>query len=498
MRKALLFALFTATLLTLSCRKDDDGSFATGAKLEFSTDTVFLDTVFADLGSSTRNFKIYNRNNQKVNIKTIRLGNGQGSFYRLNVDGISGKSFNNVEIEPGDSIFVFVEITPDVAGAPDLLYVDSIMVNTGGSRTQSVQLVTLAKNAVFHFPNALADLGNGLVLPVRILNCNETWDATLPHIVYGYAVIDTTPNACTLTIEAGTQVHFHKGAGILVLENDRIIINGQVGNIVELQGDRLEPAYENVPGQWGGIFGGILINSQAQSTITNAEIRNSTIALRVDSTGISDPINLLLENVLIKNSSRVGIFGGHSNILARNLVIGNSGIYNLFALGGNYHFQHSTFANYWDLDNRTTPTIYLSNQFESATPGVFRTRELASATFENCIVYGDLDAEVEFDENTGENFNYFFDHVLMRLPPNPTNNSYNLNDPTHFNTVDNLYNQDPSFRNVDLNNFRPDSIPIPSPAIDKGDIGVGAQVPQDIDGNNRGGIPDLGAYEADF
>lgn len=494
MRSALLFALFTVTLLTLSCRKDDDTSFATGASLDFSTDTVFLDTVFADLGSSTRNFKVYNRNNEKVNISSIRLGNGQSSFYRLNVDGISGKSFNNIEIESGDSLFVFVEITPNVAGALDLLYIDSIMFNTGGSRTQSIELVTLAKDAVFHFPNASINLGGGEFLPVKVLNCNEVWDNTRPHVVYGYALV---PQNCDLTISAGTQVHFHKDAGILVFDGGRLLVNGQVGNIVEFQGDRLEPSFEDVPGQWGGIFGGIFINSQAQSTITNAEIRNSTIAIRVDSTGINDPENLILENVLIKNASRVGLFGGFSNILAQNLVIGNTGLYNFFAIGGSYHFQHSTFANYWDLDNRNTPSIFLSNQFESR-PGVFLTRELGQATFENCIVYGDLEAEVQFDENNSDNFNYFFDHVLMRLPPNPMDNSYDLNEPTHFNTVDNLYNIDPSFRNVGINNFRPDSIPVPSPAIDAGDIGVGAQVPLDIDGNPRGGVPDLGAYEADF
>lgn len=87
-------------MLLFSCRKDEvltDKS----AKLEFSTDTVLYDTVFTSLGSTTKLLMIYNRNSRPLNISSIRLAGGVSSTFRLNLDGIPGKAFSNVEI-PGD------------------------------------------------------------------------------------------------------------------------------------------------------------------------------------------------------------------------------------------------------------------------------------------------------------------------------------------------------------------------------------------------------------
>ena len=70
----LLFFLFG--LITISsCRKDFDTILSTG-ELEFSKDTVYLDTVFTNIGSSTYSFKVYNRSNNALTIPKIRLKNG--------------------------------------------------------------------------------------------------------------------------------------------------------------------------------------------------------------------------------------------------------------------------------------------------------------------------------------------------------------------------------------------------------------------------------------
>jgi len=109
--------LFCSIVLWSSCRNDFETVPSTG-NLEFSRDTVFLDTVFTNIGSSTYNLKVYNTSDDDITIPTIRLGEGENSQYRLNVDGLPGKIFNDINILAKDSIFVFVETTLDIDNLP--------------------------------------------------------------------------------------------------------------------------------------------------------------------------------------------------------------------------------------------------------------------------------------------------------------------------------------------------------------------------------------------
>ena len=65
----------------------------------------------------------------------------------------------------------------------------------------------------------------------------------------------------TLTIEAGARVHFHANSGLLVTNNASIHANGDVSldselmeNEIFFEGDRLEPGFAEVPGQWQTIW----------------------------------------------------------------------------------------------------------------------------------------------------------------------------------------------------------------------------------------------------
>ena len=81
--------------------------------LEFTTDTVMFDTVFATVGSTTHNFRVHNRNKKSIVISSITLAGGTASKFRMNVDGITGSQLFDVEIPANDSIFIFVEVTID-------------------------------------------------------------------------------------------------------------------------------------------------------------------------------------------------------------------------------------------------------------------------------------------------------------------------------------------------------------------------------------------------
>ena len=65
-----------------SCRKDFSTDASSG-NLEFSKTTVYLDTVFSTIGSSTYSLKVYNRSNDAIKIPTIQLAKGLNSKYRM-------------------------------------------------------------------------------------------------------------------------------------------------------------------------------------------------------------------------------------------------------------------------------------------------------------------------------------------------------------------------------------------------------------------------------
>jgi hypothetical protein len=142
---ALFFSFF------ISCKKDKVIT-SSGAKLSFSQDSVLFDTVFTSIGSTTKLFRVHNRNNGKVNISSIRLARGNASFYRLNVDGVAGKSFSNIEIAANDSMYIFVEVTIDPNNQLNpFIYRDSILFDLNGSE-QHFDLIAFGQNAYYYMP----------------------------------------------------------------------------------------------------------------------------------------------------------------------------------------------------------------------------------------------------------------------------------------------------------------------------------------------------------
>ena len=84
-------------------------------------------------------------------IDRIYLGRSTESFYRMNVNGISGLDISDTEVLANDSIYIFIEISPDALGSNELIYKDSIWFENGNKR-QHVDLVTTVWDAIYHFP----------------------------------------------------------------------------------------------------------------------------------------------------------------------------------------------------------------------------------------------------------------------------------------------------------------------------------------------------------
>ncbi|MCX7552148.1 hypothetical protein [Xanthomarina sp. F2636L] len=516
MKQAFYLILCLSVLIsTNSCRKDLDFGPSSG-NLEFSKDTIYLDTVFTNIGSSTYNLKVYNRSSNDISIPSIRLALGEDSEYRLNVDGMPGKSFENVEILAKDSMYVFVETTIDINNLPNLngefLYTDKIEFDSG-SNFQSVELVTLVKDAVFIYPDKDNTTGiietltlniGGEVVETEIqgrylLPSELTFTNQKPYVVYGYAAV---PNNEILTVEAGSRVHFHANSGILVAEGASLHVNGALSsdpdlleNEVIFEGDRLEPAFSNVPGQWGTIW---MIDGSVNNIINYATIKNGAVGIL--SEGNPDAINnkLTITNSQIYNSSNFGILGRRTSILAENIVINNSGQTSFAATyGGKYNVTHSTIANYWNNGFRQFPALLINNFFDTVDTRFIT--DLTEANFNNCIIYGNDNPEFILDEIEDPSvvFNFKFTNCLLRFEDtsgNFTGANYDFNNPALYEL--NVFNQNPAFKDTGANQM---IIGNDSAANGIGNLSFAGQVPNDILGVSRTTSPDAGAYQhADF
>lgn len=503
-----------------SCRKDFEFSPSTG-NLEFSKDTVYLDTVFTNIGSSTYNLKVYNRSNTDIVIPTVRLGQGQNSFYRLNVDGRTGselsvgKEFEDVEILAKDSMFIFIETTIDIQALAGMqtqfLYSDVIEFDTG-ENFQKVELVTLVKDAVFIYPQRFVDGqtgetiietltfdvdGDGMddetTIQGRFLTDAElTFTNEKPYVIYGYAAVDDTK---TLTVEAGSRVHFHANSGLLVTGGGSLQVNGvpstdpglMEGEVI-FEGDRLEPGFAEIPGQWQTIW---LFNGSTNNIFNHATIKNSIVGILSDGDQY-DASKLNITNTQIYNSSNFGILGRATSIDGENIVVNRSG-QSSFAgtFGGSYNFVHCTFANYWNNSFRQFPSVLLNNFIIDEENTTF-TNPLDEANFTNCIIYGNDNPEMLLDKDNDALFNFNFTNCLIRFDDsngNFTGDVYDFTNTALYTDV--IFNIDPEFLDPNNNMFQ---IPDGSPADNSGIIF--GNLSSDILNVSRGSRPDIGAYES--
>ena len=70
----------------------------------------------------------------------------QGSF-RINVDGFSGNNFENIFIGAKDSIFIFIEVTPNLS-SNNFLLENKLQFNTNGNN-KMFQLSHLTEMPIF-------------------------------------------------------------------------------------------------------------------------------------------------------------------------------------------------------------------------------------------------------------------------------------------------------------------------------------------------------------
>ena len=465
------------TLISLavffSCQPERTYNDDPDARLAFTVDTLFFDTVFTTIGTVTESFRIRNPHNQFIRIEEVSLAGGMSSVFRINVDGQPGIHFSNLEIAPRDSMFVFVEATLDPNGSNDILRIqDSIVFMTNGN-LQDVDLVAWGQDVHIISEGTISE--------------QVTWTADKPYLIRDYAYVDSVSS---LTIEAGVTVHLHRDA--LLFVDGTLVVNGTMEEPVRFLGDRLEEFYEDKPGQWGLIY---LSEMSHGSRIEYAEIINGMFGILISASPESGlQPDLEITNTIINHMSANGIYALNANVSGSNLVVGDCGGSCLGLIyGGHYEFTHCTFYNSWPswYSNRQLPALFLADYFgnydEFGNLVIYTGGEFEQATFLNSIIYGDERSELTIDSYDGRQLNYRFDYCLTKI------------------LTDSLdYTKDTLFSHI-INNENPllDSVPARynldtlSPAIDAGLPSHAIGVPFDFAGNNRlaDDAPDLGAYE---
>ena len=450
--KLLPLVLLWWVLFCVSCEKTDvTVDFA--PELVFSSDTILFDTIFTDIGSATRHFKVFNPHDKAIEINNISLSGNGSSAYRINVDGIPGIEFNNILLRAGDSLYVFIEATIDPLDVDSPMIVeDSIVFSTNGN-IQDVKLIAWGQDAI-------------------ILDAVTFKTATLtagrPYLVYNSMRVDTGQ---VLHIDPGVRLHFHRDSRLYV--SGSIVAEGTYEHPVIFEGSRTESSYRNIPGQWEGIW---LMPGSSGNRFVNARIKNAVNGIVVDSVAGDGNTVLYLANSRIENMTFAGLYARGTSVHSYNTVIAVCGHYTVrLTEGGDYSFYHCTFANFWNYTTRRTPSVIIDN---------YQGNPL-TARFGNSIVHGSQTREIEFSRIPDAVFDVVFDHCLIPVQ--------NDNEFTEF--FQNCINDSvPGFVDVAGFNFRLEES---SPAVNAGNYSTGVLFPVDYEGNSRitDSAPDIGAFE---
>ena len=232
-----------AVALVAVCSSCIEDGFTTSPSdvLAFNCDTLAFDTVITLQGTATKKMVVYNRSKKQINISSIKVAGltNKGRFH-LNVDGIRGDEFHNVEIRGNDSIYIFVEAYLDEmeSDEPTLLE-DRLEFETNG-KPQYVLLTAWGQDVIRMSGDTIAS--------------NTRLTGNKPYLIYDTVFV--APGV-TLTLDAGTTLLFHDKAAMRCA--GRMLANGTAEEPVTFRGDRLdrivgETSFDIMSGQWVASF----------------------------------------------------------------------------------------------------------------------------------------------------------------------------------------------------------------------------------------------------
>ncbi|MEL6970797.1 MAG: right-handed parallel beta-helix repeat-containing protein [Bacteroidota bacterium] len=489
--RLLLGLLLSAGLWFTACDPDQDFLTGDAVSIRFELDTLRFDTVFTELGSATRSVKIYNESDQPIKLDEIYVEGTTGVDFIFNADGFPGGLVEDAIIWDNDSIFVFVEVTidPDASITASPFVIEDRLVVKTGNKEQSVLLEAWGQNANY-FPSRF---NRGV--PV-VLSCNnETvlWDSDLPYVIYGEIFIDD----CLLEVAAGTHIYVHGGIAqnellgvfndgfLFTLANGQLHFAGTRENPIIVEGDRLEEAFSNQPGQWLGI---VLGQESQGNIIEHTTIKNSIFGVYADSAA-----EVSLSNVLIHTTAGNGLIGIHSEVTADNCLFYDNGANAIqFTHGGSYELDYCTVASYGVDASALAMNNFQCYNDDCSVNSVFPLQ----AEFTNCIFFGSRRDEIIVQDVSERQeaalFQLDMSHCLVKVDEFLTRDDGLYSDffSTYCLDCINGEQNDALFLNRAEDDYQLDTLSI---AQDRATIL--SEFPLDLLGTPRGMEPDLGCFE---
>ena len=347
-------AALAMSVLFSSCIED---GFTTSSSdvLAFNMDTVAFDTVITLQGTATKQMVVYNRSKKQINISSIKVAGlaDKGHFY-LNVDGIRGDEFHNVEIRGNDSIFIFIEARLDEMEQDDpTLLEDRLLFETNGV-SQSVLLSAWGQDVIRI---------NG-----DTISHNTLLRADKPYLIYDTLFV--APGV-TLSLQAGTTLLFHDKAAIRCA--GRMLANGTAEAPVVFRGDRLdrivgETSFDIMSGQWGGV---IFTPPTMGNVLKHVIMRGSSIGMHCSANGDTSRCALKLVNCVLTNSASTCLATAACYVQAIGTEISDAAEEVAYFAGGKVEAVHCTFANYYLFAVPSLPIVNVFDvEFADGTVGI--------------------------------------------------------------------------------------------------------------------------------
>ena len=456
-----IISIFGTAIIT-SCISDD---FTTSPSdvLTFSSDTVSFDTVFTEVGTPTARLRVFNKAKKSVNISSIKFEKPD-TYFMINVDGVSGREFKDVEIRGNDSIFIFIEcFIPESESNEPHLVEDRLQFVTNGV-TQNVLVDAYGQNVTRLYG--------------EVITGDVTLTAERPYVVFDSLTVE---KGATLRIDPGVNLLFHDKAKMNV--KGTLLAIGEPGKMINMRGDRLDNVlpdvgYDILAGQWGGVS---FDAESFDNIMAYVDMRSTQTGLVVDSCSNLDRRKLTLQNSWLHNSQTSAFKSKYAWVDAYGCVFSEAAEASVSLTGGKHDFVQCTISNYYLFSAITEPLLCLyhclpNHAEENGEP-------LMAANFLNCILYG-LPADLNEGDLTGSN-------VYLKY----TSLKSNGEDDDNF--INCLWNTDPLFYTVREDYYFNYRLQEGSPVIGAGNPNYVSSVCMiDMDGLNRlaYGNPDLGAY----
>lgn len=425
----------------------------------FSTDTLDMGTVITTDVSTTQRFTVRNPHSKGLLISDIRVEGANAEMFRLNVDGFSGTTFENVEIRANDSIYVLVSCRLPENNIDAPVNIDAkIVFTTNGMKDEVVVMAT----------------GQDVTrLSGAVIDSNTTFSAAKPYQVFDSLVV--APDV-TLVLPAGTTLMFHDGAYMRVYGT--LDSRGTAENPVEIRGDRTGDVitgitFDLMAGQWRGLQ---FDPGSKGNRLYHTVIRNTVAGV------VADGTELEIVNSRLRNSQYRALTSTFSNITAVGSEFAEAPYGTVYLAGGESSFDHCTFPNYYLFSAIYEPAVVLDHLNAATALEDAADQPYTVAKFTNSILYG-----LGSDISPGDlkETNVFLHNCLLK--------SNGSND-DHF--IDCLWDVDPLYYTVREDYKFDYRLKPESPAIGAGNAALSTHPAADTDayGLSRGSRPDLGAY----